>query len=111
MWGPTSVAYSTQPGLSWYVDYPLLLLASQDGCGVLYSRNEAFVHAKKLENQAIELVGTGLVTDYLAHFAGRSTMDSFGYGMTRRLTDNIFAQEGASRGDVRVIELGDCFCC
>ena len=67
MCGPTSVAYSTRPGLSWYVDYPLLLLALQDGCGVLYSRNEAFVHAKKLENQATELVATGFVTDYLTH--------------------------------------------
>ena len=36
-------------------------------------------------------------------------MDSVGYGMTRRLADEVFAQAGASRDDVGVIELHDCF--
>ncbi|KAH9066121.1 hypothetical protein EDB83DRAFT_2315115 [Lactarius deliciosus] len=32
-----------------------------------------------------------------------------GHGMTRRLADKIFAQAGASRDDVGVVELHDCF--
>jgi len=67
------------------------------------------VHANKLENQAIELVATGLATDYPEAFAGRSAMDTVGYGMTQRLADKIFTQAGASRDDVGVVELHDCF--
>ena len=67
------------------------------------------MHAHKLENQAIELVAAGLATDYADAFEGRSAMDTVGYGMTRRLADKIFAQAGASRDDVGVVELHDCF--
>ncbi|KAI9453672.1 thiolase-like protein [Lactarius psammicola] len=82
---------------------------TSDGAACCIVANEAFVHANKLENQAIELVATGLATDYAEAFAGRSAMDNVGYGMTRRLADKIFAQAGASRDDVGVVELHDCF--
>ncbi|KAH9985760.1 thiolase-like protein [Russula vinacea] len=61
------------------------------------------------DNQAIELVAIGLATDFPEAFAGRSVMDSVGYGMTRRLADRVFAWAGANRDDVGVIELHDCF--
>ncbi|KAF8257791.1 hypothetical protein EI94DRAFT_1774353 [Lactarius quietus] len=64
-----------------------------------YTRNEAFVHDNKLENQAIELVATGIATDYLDAFAGRSAIEAVGYRMTQR----------ASRDDVGVVELNDYF--
>ena len=67
------------------------------------------MRANKLENQAIELVSTGLATDYPEAFEGRSAMDAVGYGMTRRLADKVFAQAGASRDEIGVIELHDCF--
>ncbi|KAH9024406.1 thiolase-like protein [Lactarius hengduanensis] len=82
---------------------------TSDGAACCILANEAFVHANGLENQAIELVATGRATDYLDAFAGRSAMDTVGYGMTRRLADMIFAQAGASRDDVGVVELHDCF--
>jgi len=81
----------------------------QDGAACCILANESFVHANQLENQAIELVAIGLGTDYPEAFMGRSAMDSVGYGMTRRLADTVFAQAGAGRGDVGVIELHDCF--
>lgn len=81
----------------------------QDGAACCILANESFVHANQLENQAIELVAIGLETDYPEAFMGRSAMDSVGYGMTRRLADKVFAQAGAGRGDVGVIELHDCF--
>ncbi|KAH9172849.1 hypothetical protein EDB89DRAFT_1905747 [Lactarius sanguifluus] len=43
-----------------------------DGAVCCILANEAFVHANRLENQAIELVATGLATDCLDVFAGRS---------------------------------------
>ena len=67
------------------------------------------MHDNKLENQAIELVATGLGTDYPDALAGRSAMETVGYSMTQRLADKIFAQAGASRNDVGVVELHDCF--
>jgi hypothetical protein len=67
------------------------------------------VRANKLENQAIELVAIGLGTDVPDALAGRSAIDTVGYGMTCRLADKVFEQASASRDDVGVIELHDCF--
>ena len=47
------------------------------------------MRAHKLENQAIEMVAIGLATSFPDAFAGRSAMDSVGYGMTRRLADKV----------------------
>ncbi|KAH9036659.1 thiolase-like protein [Lactarius pseudohatsudake] len=85
-----------------YADYSLIFLLNRTELRAIFSQT-------RLENQAIELVATGLAADYLDAFAGRSAMDTVGYGMTRRLADKIFAQAGASRGDVGVVELHDCF--
>ena len=81
----------------------------QDGAACCIVANESFVRAHKLENQAIEMVAIGLATDVPDAFAGRSAMDSVGYGMTRRLADKVFASAGANRDDVGVVELHDCF--
>ena len=81
----------------------------EDGAACCIVANEAFVRANELENQAIELVATGLGTDVPGAFDGRSAMDTVGYGMTRRLADKLFAQAGASRDEVGVVELHDCF--
>lgn len=67
------------------------------------------MRAHKLENQAIAIVtifdfGTG----FLDAFARRSAMDSVGCGMTRRLSDKVFASAGANRDDVGVNELHGC---
>ncbi len=56
---PNTVAYLSHPSPAWYADYPLLMLAAQDGAAFCIVANEAFVHANKLENRAIELVTTG----------------------------------------------------
>ncbi|KAI0274018.1 thiolase-like protein [Russula aff. rugulosa BPL654] len=82
---------------------------TSDGAACCIVANESFVRAHKLENQAIEMVAIGLATDGPDAFAGRSAMDSVGYGMTRRLADKVFASAGANRDDVGVVELHDCF--
>jgi sterol carrier protein 2 len=81
----------------------------QDGAACCIVADEAFVRANKLENQAIELVATGLGTDVPGAFDGHSAIDTVGYGMTRRLADKVFAQAGANRDEVGVVELHDCF--
>lgn len=67
------------------------------------------MRAHKLENQAIEMAAIGLATDVPDALAGRSAMDSVGYGMTRRLADKMFASAGANWDDIGVVELHDCF--
>jgi hypothetical protein len=103
MCSPTSVRMMCLFPL-WYTEY-----LSQDGAACCILANESFVHEHKLENQAIELVATGLATDYPDAFSGRSAMETVGYRMTQRLADKIFTQAGASRDDVGVVELHDCF--
>jgi sterol carrier protein 2 len=103
MCSPTSVRMMC-PVTSSCADY-----LSQDGAACCILANESFVREHKLENQAIELVATGLATDYPDAFAGRSAMETVGYRMTQRLADKIFTQAGASRDDVGVVELHDCF--
>ncbi|KAH9172851.1 thiolase-like protein [Lactarius sanguifluus] len=105
MCSPTSTAYNIPPhSVMLTIRFSPLLDRT---CCIL--ANEVFGHTNRLENQAIELVATGLATDYLDAFAGRSAMDTVGSGITRRLADEIFAQAGASWDDIGVIELHDCF--
>ncbi|KAI9451211.1 hypothetical protein BJY52DRAFT_1226755 [Lactarius psammicola] len=71
--------------------------------------NEAFVHDSKLENQSMKLVAMGLPTDCPEAFLGCSAMDTVGYRRKRRLAEKIFAEAGASRDDVGVVELHNYF--
>ena len=75
--------------------------------------SEAFVHAHKLENQAIEIVAQTLSTDFPAAFESKSAMELVGYSMTKDAADKTFAQAGFKEGEGRdlvgVIELHDCF--
>lgn len=75
--------------------------------------SEAFVHAHKLENQAIEIVGQALTTDNPAAFDSRSAMELIGSSMSKEAADKAFSQAGfktgAGRDLVGVVELHDCF--
>lgn len=75
--------------------------------------SEDFVHAHKLENQAIEIVAQALETDNPATFESGSAMEVAGYGMSKRCADKVFAQAGFAPGqgrdEVGVVELHDCF--
>ena len=60
----------------------MLIVSTQDGAAGCILANEAFVHDIRLENQAIELVMTGLATDYPNVFAGRSAIETVCFRMT-----------------------------
>ncbi|KAH9014631.1 hypothetical protein EDB84DRAFT_1680109 [Lactarius hengduanensis] len=63
---------------------------------MLYSRKRGICachQAREPGYWAVELVATVIATDFADVFAGRSAMDTLGYGTTRRLADKIFAQE------------------
>ncbi|KAI6153161.1 thiolase-like protein [Pisolithus tinctorius] len=86
---------------------------TSDGAACCIVASEAFVHAHKLENQAIEIVAMALETDDPTSFESNSAMEVVGYSMTRRCTDKVFAQAGFAPGkgrdEVGVLELHDCF--
>lgn len=86
---------------------------TQDGAACCIVASEDFVHAHKLENQAIEIVAQALETDHPATFDSESAIELVGYGMTKRCADKVFAQAGFAPGqgrdEVGVIELHDCF--
>ncbi|KAH0838722.1 thiolase-like protein [Lanmaoa asiatica] len=86
---------------------------TSDGAACCIVASEEFVHAHKLENQAIEIVAQALETDHPAAFESGSAMEVIGYGMTKRCADKVFAQAGFAPGqgrdEVGVVELHDCF--
>ncbi|KAN0101046.1 Thiolase-like protein [Tylopilus felleus] len=86
---------------------------TSDGAACCIVASEDFVHAHKLENQAIEIVAQALETDHPAAFESGSAMEVVGYGMTKRCADKVFAQAGFTPGqgrdEVGVVELHDCF--
>ena len=86
-------------------------LLSIAACCVIAS--EDFVHAHKLENQAIEIVATTLCTDQAVTFESRSAMELVGFSMTQVAADKVFTEAGFKKGEGRdqvgVIELHDCF--
>ena len=71
------------------------------------------MHKNGLENQAIEIVATGLTTDSPSAFESHSAMEVVGYSMTKNCADKVFAEagfdEGQGRDQVGVVELHDCF--
>lgn len=71
--------------------------------------SEAFVHKHKLENQAIEIVASTLVTDTSKTFESKSALEIVGYSMTKMAADRVFEAAGAHRSEVGVVELHDCF--
>lgn len=86
---------------------------TSDGAACCIVVSEDFVHKHKLENQAIEVVASGLTTDGAATFEGRSAMDVVGYNMSKVCADKVFAEagfkDGEGRDQVGVVELHDCF--
>ncbi|TFK38615.1 thiolase-like protein [Crucibulum laeve] len=86
---------------------------TSDGAACCIVASEDFVHAHRLENQAIEIVAQALTTDGTETFEGRSAMDVVGYGMSKACADQVFKDagfaEGRGRDQVGVVELHDCF--
>ncbi|KAI9566998.1 thiolase-like protein [Boletus coccyginus] len=91
----------------------LMCTPTSDGAACCIVASEDFVHAHKLENQAIEIVAQALDTDEPTTFDSESAMELVGYGMTKRCADKVFTQAGFAPGqgrdEVGVIELHDCF--
>lgn len=91
----------------------LMCSPTSDGAACAIVASEEFVHAHKLENQAIEIIAQTLTTDQPSAFESKSAMEVVGYSMSKDAADKAFAQAGFAPGEGRdqvgVIELHDCF--
>ncbi|KAK0198152.1 sterol carrier protein 2 [Armillaria mellea] len=86
---------------------------TSDGAACCIVASENFVRMHGLENQAIEIVASALMTDIPDAFESESAMEVIGYGMTKKCADKVFKdagfEEGRGRDQVGVVELHDCF--
>ncbi len=84
---------------------------TSDGAGAAVLASEAFVREHGLEEQAIEIVGQAMTTDFPSTFEEKSSIKLVGYDMTRSAARKVYEQSGTGPEDVDVVELHDCFSC
>lgn len=81
---------------------------TSDGSGAVVLASEAFVERHELAEQAIEIVGQAMTTDFTSTFDG-SAKNVIGYDMNVKAAQQVYKQSGLGPEDIQVIELHDCF--
>ncbi len=82
---------------------------TSDGAGAAVLASEEFVAKHGLHDQAIEILGMAMTTDYASSFEEKSDIKLVGYDMTRTAAEKVFEQSGLGPENVDVVELHDCF--
>jgi acetyl-CoA acetyltransferase len=93
------------------VHHPLTKLQccpTSDGGAAVVLASERFVTEHGLAEQAVEIIGQAMTTDFESTFSG-SDMSLVGFDMTRAAADAVYEESGLGPEDVDVIELHDCF--
>ncbi|GAA1659806.1 lipid-transfer protein [Mycolicibacterium murale] len=81
---------------------------TSDGSGAAILASEDFVAAHELADQAVEIVGQAMTTDFASTFDG-SAANIIGYDMNVQAAQQVYQQSGLGPADFQVIELHDCF--
>jgi sterol carrier protein 2 len=81
---------------------------TSDGAAAAIVASEDFVNSHGLRDQAIEIMGMAMTTDYPSSYEG-SMMKMVGSDMTKNGAAQIYEQSGLGPEDVDVVELHDCF--
>ncbi|MGX7693344.1 lipid-transfer protein [Gordonia polyisoprenivorans] len=81
---------------------------TSDGSGAAILASEDFVDKHGLADQAVEIVGQAMTTDYRSTFDG-TCKNLIGYDMNVRAAQKVYEQTGLGPRDFQVIELHDCF--
>ena len=71
--------------------------------------SEEFVHARGLEDRAVEIVAMEMSTDLPSALEGKSSIKAAGYDMTKHAVEKLYKKSGVSPDDLQVVELHDCF--
>lgn len=82
---------------------------TSDGSAACILASENFVRRHGLENQAVEIVGMEMATDFESTFKEKSAIKLAGFDMTKNATQKLFAKTNYTPNDVDVVELHDCF--
>jgi sterol carrier protein 2 len=82
---------------------------TSDGAGAAVVCSEDFVKKHGLQDQAIEIAGMSMTTDFESTFSEKSSMKLVGYDMTRTAAQKVYEQSGVGPEQVQVVELHDCF--
>jgi len=82
---------------------------TSDGAGAAVVCSEEFVAKHDLREQAVEIVGMAMTTDFDSSFADKSCIKMVGFDMTRKAAEKVYEQSGLGPENVDVIELHDCF--
>jgi acetyl-CoA acetyltransferase len=82
---------------------------TSDGAGAAILASEEFVKRHGLQDEAVEILGMAMTTDYPSSFEEKSDMKLVGYDMTRNAARKVYEQSGQGPEDVDVVELHDCF--
>lgn len=93
------------------IHYPLTKLQccpTSDGAAAAVVCSEAFVLKHGLQNQAVEIKGISLKTDFASTFE-KSSIKLVGGEMTQKCAEDALKQAGVTARDVQVVELHDCF--
>ncbi|MDG4665990.1 lipid-transfer protein [Mycobacterium sp. 236(2023)] len=81
---------------------------TSDGSAAVVLASEDYVAKRGLAEQAVEIVGQSMTTDFASTFDG-SAANIIGYDMNVQAAQQVYAQSGLGPEDFQVIELHDCF--
>jgi acetyl-CoA acyltransferase len=82
---------------------------TSDGAGAAILASARFVEEHDLADQAVEIVGQAMTTDFESSLSTRTAKDIVGYDMSAQAARAVYEQSGLGPEDVQVIELHDCF--
>ena len=84
---------------------------TSDGGGAAIIASEDFVRAHGLEDQAVEILGQHMTTDFASTFNEKSMIKMVGSDLTKSASQKVYEQSGFGPENVDVVELHDCFSC
>ncbi|MGZ6969685.1 MAG: lipid-transfer protein, partial [Acidimicrobiia bacterium] len=82
---------------------------TSDGGAAAIVVSEDFVREHGLEDQAVEIIGMSMHTDFPSSFESNSDMNFVGFDMSKATAKDVYEQSGHGPEEVDVIELHDCF--
>jgi sterol carrier protein 2 len=84
---------------------------TSDGGGAAIIASEDFVRSHGLEDQAVEILGQHMSTDFASTFNEKSMIKMVGSDVTKAAAQKVYEQAGFGPENVDVVELHDCFSC
>uniref|UniRef100_A0AC34RP11 Thiolase N-terminal domain-containing protein n=2 Tax=Panagrolaimus sp. JU765 TaxID=591449 RepID=A0AC34RP11_9BILA len=83
---------------------------TSDGAAAAILCSEKFLQAHpNLRDQAIEIIGMEVKTDFPSAFSEKSNIKMIGYDMVQKAAQDLFKKANMTPNDVQVIECHDCF--